>query len=535
MSDASHLQKGEIKLGERSDSSHDESKGATGERARLLRLITDHSPVLIAYIGTDRTYKFVNKPYAERFGLRQQDLVGRTIRDVLGEEVYASIEPYVDAALRGERVEFERELAYGEIGAHYMWVTYEPEFDEVGQVAGFVTTVLDITDRKQAEEMISIEERFSDLIVNSLPGVFYLINDGGQFLRWNKSLEEISEYSGEEIAKMSPLDFFGGADKSMIAERIQQVFRNGAATAEAFILTKSGGKIPYFFTGRRIEFDHNPCLIGMGIDVTRRQRAEMAQSYLASIVESCDDVIVSMSLDGAITSWNKGAERTFGYSAEEVVGKTIMVLIPPELAQEEEEILGKLRGGKSVEHYETERVRTDGSIIQNSATVSPIKSAHGEIVGGSEIAHDITERKREESVLRESEGRFRALADSAPVLVWMQDASGCLFVNRAYLDFLGLGDQAVICGYDWEQYIHPEDREAYVSASLDCLARRAPFDAEFRFRRHDGEYRWMRSVAMPRLTAEGEFLGHTGCTFDVHEARMAAAALREADRHKDEF
>jgi PAS domain S-box-containing protein len=535
MSDASHLQKGEIKLGDRSDSSHDESKGAARESVRLLRLITDHSPVLIAYIGTDRTYKFVNKPYAERLGLRQQDLVGRSIRDALGEEVYASIEPYVDAALRGERVEFERELDYRELGAHYVWVTYEPEFDEVGRVAGFVTTVLDITDRKQAEEMISIQERFSDLIVNSLPGVFYLINDGGQFLHWNNSLEEVSEYSGEEISKMSPLDFFGEADKPMIAERIRQVFSNGAATAEADLLTKSGGKIPYFFTGRRIEFDRNPCLIGMGIDVTRRQKAEMAQSYLAAIVESSDDVIVSMSLDGVITSWNKGAERTFGYSSEEVVGKTIMVLVPPELVQEEDEILGKLREGKSVEHFETEWVRKDGSRIQISATVSPIRSSDGEIVGASEIAHDITERKREESVLRESEGRFRALADSAPVLVWMQDASGCLSVNRAYLDFLGLDDQAVICGYDWEQYIHPEDREAYVTTYLDCVARRGPFDAEFRFRRHDGEYRWMRSMAMPRLTAEGEFLGHTGCTFDVHEARMAAAALREADRHKDEF
>src|SRR5215475_2810924 len=303
MSDASHLQKGEMKLGDRSDSGHDESKGAVGESVRLLRLITDHSPVLIAYIGTDRTYKFVNKSYAERLGLRQQDLVGRSIRDALGEEVYAGIEPYVDAALRGERVEFERELAYPELGAHYVWVTYEPELDEVGRVAGFVTTILDITDRKQAEEMISIQERFSDLIVNSLPGVFYLINDGGQFLRWNNSLEEVSERSGEEISKMSPLDFFGETDKPMIAERIRQVFSNGAATAEADLLTKSGRKIPYFFTGRRIEVDHHPCLIGMGIDVTRRQKAEMAQSYLAAIVESCDDVIVSMSLDGVITSW----------------------------------------------------------------------------------------------------------------------------------------------------------------------------------------------------------------------------------------
>ena len=535
MSDTHHIQKREIKPRETGASCHDESKGAARESERLLRLITDRSPVLIAYLGTNRTYKFVNKPYAERFGLRPQDIVGRPIRDVLGEEAYANIEPYVDAALRGERREFEMELACREIGAHYVWGACEPEFDEVGQVTGFVTTVLDITDCKQFEKRISIEKRFSDLIINSLPGIFYLIDDRGRFLRWNKHIEEVSEYSDEEISKMSPLDFVGEADKPMIAERIRQVFRKGEATAEVDLVTKSGGKIPYFFTGRMIELDGSPYLIGMGIDVTRRRQAEVAQSYLAAIVESSDDIIVSMSLDSAITSWNKGAERTFGYSAEEVLGKPVSVLIPPELAQKEEEILEKLRRGKSVERYETERVRKDGNRVQICATISPIRSASGEVVGASEIARDITERKREESILRESEGRFRALADSAPVLVWMQDASGCLFVNRAYLDFLGLGDRAVIRGYDWEQYIHPEDRETYVAAYLDCLARHAPFDAELRFRRHDGEYRWMRSVAVPRLTAEGEFLGHTGCTFDVHEARMAAEALREAGRHKDEF
>jgi PAS domain S-box-containing protein len=204
MSDTHHIQKREIKPRETGASCHDESKGAARESERLLRLITDRSPVLIAYLGTNRTYKFVNKPYAERFGLRPQDIVGRPIRDVLGEEAYANIEPYVDAALRGERREFEMELACREIGAHYVWGACEPEFDEVGHVTGFVTTVLDITDCKQFEERISIEKRFSDLIINSLPGIFYLIDDRGRFLRWNKHIEEVSEYSDEEISKMSP-------------------------------------------------------------------------------------------------------------------------------------------------------------------------------------------------------------------------------------------------------------------------------------------------------------------------------------------
>src|SRR5262249_25634801 len=213
MCDPSHLKKSEINPNYGGVSRHDESKDAARESDRLLRLITDRSPLLIASIGTDRTYKFVNKPYAERFGMRQQDVVGRKYRDVIGEEAYAGVEPYVDAALRGERAEFEMELTLKGLGAHGVWVTYEPEFDEMGQATGFVATVLDITDRKRAEERISIEKRFSDLIVESLPGIFYLINDQGRFLRWNKNFEEVSGYSGEEVSRMSPLDFFGEADK----------------------------------------------------------------------------------------------------------------------------------------------------------------------------------------------------------------------------------------------------------------------------------------------------------------------------------
>src|SRR5262249_55200229 len=146
MSAMSPLQRKEIKPDGAGNSHYDETEGAARESERLLRLITDRSPVLIAYCGADRTYKFVNKPYAERFGLLPEDIVGRTIRDVLGEEVYAGIKPYVDAALRGERVEFEMKAPFPKIGTKYIWVTYEPEFDEVGQVNGLVATILDITE-----------------------------------------------------------------------------------------------------------------------------------------------------------------------------------------------------------------------------------------------------------------------------------------------------------------------------------------------------------------------------------------------------
>ena len=117
-------------------------------------------------------------------------------------------------------------------------------------------------------------------------------------------------------------------------------------------------------------------------------------SLLASIVETSDDAIVSKNLDGVITSWNKGAERVFGYSAGEVVGEPITILIPEDRQSEEREILTRVRRGERIDHYETVRQRKDGSLIVVSLTVSPVKNAEGKIVGASKIARDITEQKR---------------------------------------------------------------------------------------------------------------------------------------------
>src|SRR5437764_4455226 len=134
------------------DDSNNQLAEALSESERRLRFISDHSPVLIIYCGADKTYKFVNKPYAGRFGLRPQDIVGRSLAAMLGQEAYASIEPYVEAVLRGERVEYETQVPYPGIGPRYVWAAYEPEFDDRGRVIGFVAAIIDITGRKQAEE-----------------------------------------------------------------------------------------------------------------------------------------------------------------------------------------------------------------------------------------------------------------------------------------------------------------------------------------------------------------------------------------------
>src|ERR1700736_1420142 len=143
--------------------------------------------------------------------------------------------------------------------------------------------------------------------------------------------------------------------------------------------------------------------VGSSTDITERKRAEEATRLLAAIVESSHDAIVSKSLDGVITSWNKGAERLFGYAAEEAVGQNITLIIPPERRDEERTIVEHLTRGERVDHFETVRMRKDGSLLDVSLTISPMKDASGRVVGASKLARDITERKRAEEALRQAQ------------------------------------------------------------------------------------------------------------------------------------
>jgi PAS domain S-box-containing protein len=162
-------------------------------------------------------------------------------------------------------------------------------------------------------------------------------------------------------------------------------------------------------------------------EVTQRRQAEKAAQHLAAIVESSDDAIIAKDLDGIITSWNAGAERLFGYTAEEIVGRPVTVLIPPDRQQEEPEILARIRRGERTNHFETIRQRKDGSLVDISLTVSPIKDPEGNIIGASKIARDATERRRAEEqqtlLLREMNHRFRNLMTLASSVVTLSARS----------------------------------------------------------------------------------------------------------------
>jgi PAS domain S-box-containing protein len=167
--------------------------------------------------------------------------------------------------------------------------------------------------------------------------------------------------------------------------------------------------------------------------------------------------------------------------------------------------------------------------------VTRVRTASEELLRSNDaLRHEKAERDAAIEREAELERRLQTLANGSPVLLWVNGPDGCEFVNRAYLDFIGLSSDADVRGYDWSRFVHPDERDTYLEAYFSAFARRSPFAAEFRFLRRDGAWRWMRSEATPRIEND-VFVGYVGASVDITERKRAEEALRETDQRKDAF
>ncbi|MES2661390.1 MAG: PAS domain S-box protein [Verrucomicrobiota bacterium] len=252
-----------------------------------------------------------------------------------------------------------------------------------------------------------------------------------------------------------------------------------------------------------------------------RVRAEETSSRLAAIVSSSDDVIISKDLNGIINSWNKGAEKLFGYTSREAIGQSVTLLMPPDRTGEEEKVLARIREGESIEHYETVRRVKDGRLIDIALTVSPIFNLRGEVIGASKIARDITARKRSAEALAASETRFRTAMGILTSIVWTNNAEGRMEGEQpGWAHFTGQS-QEEYQDYGWSSAIHPEDARPTIDAWEQAVAGKCLFEFEHRVRRHDGEWRWCTVRAMPVMDGEGNIRDWVGVHHDITERRHA--------------
>jgi len=261
---------------------------------------------------------------------------------------------------------------------------------------------------------------------------------------------------------------------------------------------------------------------------------------LASIVESSNDAIIGKSLEGIIQSWNGAAEHLFGYTAEQTVGQHISLVIPPERLAEEDDIIASLRQGKRIEHFETERVRSDGQRITVSLTISPIKDESGNVVGASKIARDITTQKRAES----DRQMFVTLVENSTDFIGICDLEGVpFFINRAGLEMVGLSDIEEARQTPVQEFFFPEDQAKIVNEFFPEVLNNGHGEIDIRFRHfRTGQPRWMAYKVLALTDAANQPIAFATVSQDVTERRRLtddlrrlAADLSDADRRKNEF
>jgi PAS domain S-box-containing protein len=261
-------------------------------------------------------------------------------------------------------------------------------------------------------------------------------------------------------------------------------------------------------------------------------RAEAAMARLAAIVEASEDSITSKTLDGVVTSWNEGATRIFGYTAEEMIGESIMRIIPKELHAEETDTLARIGRGERVARYETARMAKDGRRIEVLMQVSPLHDKSGNVIGASAIARDITERKAADDALRASEARLRHALDASGAGVWAWDGdTGLITIDDAYRAMYGIAPDVTVDFETWEARLHPDDREPLKQRVEECLREGSQWREEFRVLHPQLGTRWLAGLGRVVRDADGRVSGMIGINIDITAQKVAEAAVTESEAH----
>jgi PAS domain S-box-containing protein len=292
---------------------------------------------------------------------------------------------------------------------------HESNAAELEVASAIASHVAAAVQQKRAEQSLIRSEQQLHAILDNSATIIFLKDMQGRYLLINKRFEEVFHVTKEDVLGRTDYEIF----PPELAQRFQANDRAVLAAGKPLSVEEyaphDDGLHAYISTKFPLEEPDGAVtgVCGITTDITDRKRLQAADEYLAAIVESSDDAIIGKNLNGIITSWNKGAQQVFGYTAAEVLGLPVSMLAAPGHANEMPEILAQIRRGIPVQHYETRRRRKDGQVIDVALTVSPVRNSAGEIVGASKIARDITGRKaaeRERSVLlaREKDARQTA-------------------------------------------------------------------------------------------------------------------------------
>lgn len=513
-----------------------EARHALEEKQRQFSNFIMQSPIAMTiWRGKDYVIEMANETMFKTIWRKEpKDVIGRKALEVFPELNDQKYPELLRKVLVTGGIHRENEsMAYvrGDDGMRkfYLDFEYAPLLETDGSISGIMITVYDVTENVESRHKLEDAESRMRLAVEATELATWDLDLRTRDIIHSPRLAVIFGHPETRILTHSEMrEQLHLDDRVAIVEKaMERALKTGNYSYEARVILPDRS-VRWIRTRGTVVFDQDKQplrMLGTLMDVTSIRLASEQSSKLAAIVESSDDAIVSKQLDGTITSWNRGAERLFGYKPEEIVSQPITRLIPPDRLGEEPAIIGRLMRGERVEHIETKRVTKDGRLIDVSLTISPIRDQFGRIIGASKIARDISVQKRAEREMEESRLRLETIIEASALGTWELDLlTGSPRYSGRYLEILGFKRDETPTHAELLTRLHPDDFPIRDKAFKQAMQTGKLFYSA-RLIWPDKSIRWMEGRGNVFFDSTGKAVKMTGTVRDITEEKAFSQAL----------
>lgn len=517
------------------------------------RQIVETAQEGIWMIDAGNVTSFINRRMASMLGYTKEEMLGRSLFDFMDEEGRRISERNIERRKQGIAEDHGFKLTTKDGRDLWTLMSTNPIMNN-GVYRGALAMVTDITEHKKAEDQVFREKELSDSIINSLPGIFYLFDANKSFLRWNKNFETVSGYNAEELKLVQPIDFFENEGRVLVQKNFALAMVTGESAFEANFVTKTGEKIPYYFTGKLVTYEGQPCIIGTGIDLTERKKAEKAlresELLTQNILTSVSSHIAVVNEDGTVVAVNKAWTDFSKENGETVLertgtGSNYIQVCEQAIANGDKIAEQVLKGIQQVMYKELPTFEIEypcDSPFVKRWFLLRITSYSGDTPKVVMVHFDITERKLSEMNLQKALDRYEFLAKATSDTVWDWDMqTHMMHYNEGITTMLGYQKSVVENIPDWwKQQIHPDDLSAVSELLEDAFAtRKQNIQLSYRFLCANSNYKYIFDRAFVVYDEQGKPTRLIGAMQDVthetqEEMRISEAIVeaQEAERQQ---
>jgi PAS domain S-box-containing protein len=469
---------------------------------------------------------YANQRIAHMLGYNLEDMLNRSLFDFIDQEAHLEAKEKLQRCQQGINEQYDFKFRRNSGSELWAIVSTSPILSETGEFLGQLAMITDVSDRVAAEQAVRKRDYELHLITNAVPVLISYLDNEERYRFNNQRYEEWFGRSVSTVYGQHLRDVVGEAAYTKIRPYVETVLSGQEITYEQEIPYQDGGTryIRATYVPQCDEQGDVAGFVALVNDITERKHLEdelrQSEARFRRLVDSNIIGVLFPDLEGNIFDANDAFLQIVGYTREELQRGELnwRALSPPEYKAIDDQKVEELKTRGYCIPYEKDYIRKDGSRVPLLVGAALLEGSQQDTVA---YVVDLSERKQAELALRESEQRFRHMADTAPVLIWMSGVDQlCNYFNKPWLDFTGRTVEQEL-GNGWTQGVHPDHWQYCLDTYTNAFDARQEFRMEYRLRRFDGEYRWVLDTGIPRFTPEGEFLGYIGSCIDISDRKLA--------------